>query len=76
MRAAKDAIERFAQNGFPPPPSKLVLGVPAHGRRERDPGLVRAFSEPVDNVIAADGGNGNGNGRCGGRDEDDCRPVR
>ena len=60
----------------PPPPSKLVLGVPAHGRRERDPGLVRAYSEPVDDVIAADGGNGNGNGRCGGRDEDDRRPVR
>ncbi len=59
-----------------PPPFKLVLGVPANGHRERVPGLVRAYFELVDNVIAADGGNGNGNGRCGGRDKDDCRPVR
>ena len=76
MRAAKDTIKIFTRNGFPPPPSKLVLGVPAHGRRERDPGLVRAYSELVDDDNAADGGDGNGNGRCGGRDEDDRRPVR
>ena len=53
-RAAEDAVEEFARNGCPP--SKLVLGIPAYGRHERDPGLVRTYSELVDDIVAGGGG--------------------
>ena len=56
MHVAKDAIDEFVRNGCPP--SKLIMGIPAYGRHERDPGLVRTYSELVDEIIIANDGGG------------------
>ncbi len=49
MRSTIDAMEGFVRAGCPP--HKLVMGIPAYGRHERDPGLVRTYSEIVDDVL-------------------------
>lgn len=56
MHVVEDAMEGFVRTGCPP--SKLVMGIPAYGRHERDPGLVRTYSELVDEIIIANNGGG------------------
>lgn len=49
MRSTIDAMEGFVAAGCPP--HKVVMGIPAYGRHERDAGLVRTYSEIVDDVL-------------------------
>jgi len=56
LRSAGEALSEFARNGCPP--SKLVMGIPAYGRHGKNAGLVRTYSEVVDEMIRNDGGSG------------------
>jgi spore germination protein YaaH len=70
MRWAMDALEKFVQNGCPP--YKLVMGIPAYGRHERDMGLVRTYSEIVDEMLM----NGEDNDKIDEIDELEARIKR
>mmetsp|Transcript_20827 Transcript_20827/g.31259 ORF Transcript_20827/g.31259 Transcript_20827/m.31259 type:complete len:160 (+) Transcript_20827:442-921(+) len=43
------AVDDFISNGCDP--AKIVLGLPAYGRHAQKPGLVKTYSEIIDEVI-------------------------
>jgi len=49
IHSAQAALENFIRNGCHP--SKLVMGIPAYARHEKNMGLVRAYSEVVDDML-------------------------
>ena len=49
LHSTKAAIEKFINYGCHP--SKLVLGIPAYGRHVKNTGLVRTYSEVMDDVL-------------------------
>ena len=49
LHSTKEAIGKFINYGCDP--SKLVLGIPAYGRHEQNMGLVRTYSEVMDDVL-------------------------
>jgi len=50
--SAREELLKFVQNGCPP--SKLIMGVPAYGRHEQQMGLVKTYSEVVDEIMKKD----------------------
>lgn len=58
LQSTKAAIVQFIKYGCHP--SKLVLGIPAYGRHEKETGLVRTYSEVVDDVLEAYGNSDEG----------------
>jgi hypothetical protein len=49
LHSTKEAIEKFINYGCHP--SKLIIGIPAYGRHEQNMGLVRTYSEVMDDVL-------------------------
>lgn len=49
MPSVREALSKFTRSGCPP--SKLVMGIPAYGRHERNMGLVKTYSEVVDEMV-------------------------
>lgn len=50
LRSVEDAISSFIQHGCPP--SKLIMGIPAYARHSQNMGLVKTYSEIIDEFIA------------------------
>ena len=55
LHSSKAAIDKFIKYGCHP--SKLLLGIPAYGRHEKNVGLVQSYSEIVDDVLKEYGDN-------------------
>ncbi len=55
LHSTKGAIAKFIKHGCHP--SKLVLGIPAYGRHEKNVGLVQSYSEIVSDVLKEFGNN-------------------
>jgi GH18 family chitinase len=49
IHSARAALEKFIHSGCHP--SKLVMGIPAYGRHEKNIGLVRTYSEVIDDMV-------------------------
>ena len=48
IHSVHEALSKFIQNGCHP--SKLIMGIPAYGRHEQNMGLVKTYSEVVDEI--------------------------
>lgn len=55
LTPVQGAIQAFIDRGCPP--AKLVLGIPAYARHEENPGLVKTYSEIMDEYFAKDSAN-------------------
>jgi GH18 family chitinase len=49
LTAVQDALKSFVDRGCPS--SKLILGIPAYARNGQNPGLVKTYSEIIDDYF-------------------------
>jgi chitinase len=49
LKDVQNAVKSFIDRGCPP--SKVILGIPAYSRHGQNPGLVKTYSEIVDDYV-------------------------
>ena len=49
LPSVQEAISSFIQNGCHP--SKMIMGIPAYGRHSQNLGLVKTYSEIIDDIV-------------------------